>query len=117
MKRALPFVIIALVLGAALLLFMSLQRPTTETTRVSPTPSSTPTTRAANNSNQAEPGAEPPHAHGNPNATVTLEEFGDFQCPPCGMLHPVLKDMEAEFGPAKLRVIFREFPLVPSHAH
>lgn len=32
------------------------------------------------------------------------------------MLHPVLKTMEKEFG-AKLRIIFREFPLVPTHVH
>lgn len=47
---------------------------------------------------------------------MTLEEFGDFQCPPCGMLHPVLQTMEHEFG-TKLRVVFREYPLVPAHAH
>jgi protein-disulfide isomerase len=47
---------------------------------------------------------------------VTLEEFGDFQCPPCGLFHPVLKTMEKEFGP-RLRVVFREYPLVPTHAH
>ena len=64
----------------------------------------------------AEPGADPPHAEGPANAPVTIEEFGDFQCPPCAMLHPVLKEMEKEFGP-KLRVIFREFPLVPAHEH
>ena len=33
------------------------------------------------------------------------------------MLHPILKSLEAEFGPTKLRLIFREFPLVPTHAH
>lgn len=33
------------------------------------------------------------------------------------MLHPILKSLETEFGPAKLRIIFREFPLVPTHAH
>jgi protein-disulfide isomerase len=62
------------------------------------------------------PGADPPHALGPANAPVTLEEFGDFQCPPCGLLHPVLKTMEKEFGD-KLRVVFREYPLVPSHQH
>ena len=47
---------------------------------------------------------------------MTLEEFGDFECPPCGMLHPVLQTMEKEFG-GRIRIIFREFPLVPAHAH
>jgi protein-disulfide isomerase len=47
---------------------------------------------------------------------VTLEEFGDFQCPTCGLLHPVLKDMEKEFG-SQIRVIFREFPLAQTHQH
>ncbi len=32
------------------------------------------------------------------------------------MLHPVLQAMEREFG-SRLRVIFREYPLVPAHAH
>jgi protein-disulfide isomerase len=32
------------------------------------------------------------------------------------MLHPVLKTMEHEFG-TRLRIIFREFPLVPTHVH
>ena len=63
-----------------------------------------------------EPGAEPSHSIGDAKAPVTLEEFGDFQCPPCGLLHPVLKTMEHEFGP-RLRIIFREFPLVPTHQH
>jgi protein-disulfide isomerase len=64
----------------------------------------------------AEPGASPAHVEGLPTASVTLEEFGDFQCPPCAQLHPVLKQMEREFG-SELRVIFREFPLVPAHEH
>jgi len=50
------------------------------------------------------------------NAPVQLEEFGDFECPPCGMFHPILKQMQAEFGD-KLAVTFREFPLVPTHQH
>jgi protein-disulfide isomerase len=47
---------------------------------------------------------------------VKLEEFGDFECPPCGLFHPILKQMEEEFGD-KLHVTFREFPLVPTHQH
>jgi protein-disulfide isomerase len=45
-----------------------------------------------------------------------IEEFGDFECPPCGSLHPVLKTMKSEFGP-KVVIVFREFPLVAKHAH
>jgi protein-disulfide isomerase len=113
MKRALPFIIIAVVLAAALGIAWYLKRAAVEQPSAISTPSAS-TTPA--NSSTHHPGADPPHALGPDTASVTLEEFGDFQCPPCGMLHPVLKTMEREFGP-KLRVIFREFPLVPAHAH
>jgi protein-disulfide isomerase len=61
-------------------------------------------------------GATPPHTQGPADAPVTLEEFGDFECPPCGLLHPVLQTMEKEFS-GRIRVTFREFPLVPTHVH
>jgi protein-disulfide isomerase len=118
MKRLLPFVIIAVVLGAGLLTARYLQQPTTpEITTVSPVPSSPPASPATSAPNPSEPGAEPPHVKGDAKAPVTLEEFGDFECPPCGLLHPILTQLESEFGPAKLRLIFREFPLVPTHVH
>ena len=47
---------------------------------------------------------------------MTLEEFGDFECPPCGDLYPILKTIEDEYGP-RLKVVFREFPLTPNHPH
>ena len=46
---------------------------------------------------------------------VTIEEFGDFQCPPCSIMSGVLEKEEAEYG-ARLRVIFHHFPLA-MHAH
>jgi protein-disulfide isomerase len=49
-------------------------------------------------------------------APVTLEEFGDFECPPCGQFHPIVKKMHEEFGD-QLRFIFREFPLSGNHPH
>jgi len=66
---------------------------------------------------KAAPGAEPAHARGGgaPGA-VTLEEFADFQCPPCGRLHPELKKIEEEYGP-RLRVVFRHLPLTEIHDH
>jgi len=62
------------------------------------------------------PGADPPHTLGSPNAPARLEEFGDFQCPPCGLFHPILQQMHNEFGD-KLQITFREFPLYPNHQH
>ena len=45
---------------------------------------------------------------------VTLEEFGDYQCPPCGALHPSLKKLKQEFG-SNLNFVFRNFPLTTIH--
>lgn len=45
---------------------------------------------------------------------VTLEEFGDYQCPPCGQLHPTLKKLKQEYG-ANLNLIFRNLPLTKIH--
>jgi len=55
------------------------------------------------------PGAAPPRAHGPANAPVTLEEFGDYQCPPCGTLYPEMVKIEAEYGD-RLRLIYRHYP-------
>jgi protein-disulfide isomerase len=119
MKRILPFVIIAAVLGGGLLTARYLQGASTESPKPSPSPSASPNASPAASVvvTANEPGAEPAHALGDAKAPVMLEEFGDFQCPPCGMLHPILKAMETEYGPQKLRIIFREYPLVPNHVH
>src|SRR6266487_890401 len=107
MKRSLPLLIIAVVLVAAVAatwMLLRSQKSDNSANNASPTP----VTDA--------PGAEPPHIRGNPNASVTLEEFADFQCPSCGAYYPELKKIENEFGD-RLRVIFRELPLVPTHQH
>ena len=114
MKRILPFVIIAFVLGAGLLTARYLQRASSENPKPSPAPSASPVATAVN---PGEAGAEPAHTLGDSKAPVTLEEFGDFECPPCGALHPILKALETEYGPTKVRIIFREYPLVPNHVH
>ena len=55
------------------------------------------------------------HVRGKADAAVTIEEFGDYQCPPCQLMATALKKAEEEHG-AKLRVIFHHFPLA-MHAH
>lgn len=59
-------------------------------------------------------GAQPPHTLGPVDARVKIEEFGDFQCPSCGTLHPVLKKLESEYD-SRVALTFREFPLAPIH--
>ncbi|HEV3394405.1 MAG TPA: thioredoxin domain-containing protein, partial [Chthoniobacterales bacterium] len=44
---------------------------------------------------------------------VTLEEFGDFQCPPCGRLSEPINQLQKQYN---LRLIYRNFPL-PVHEH
>jgi protein-disulfide isomerase len=51
---------------------------------------------------------------GSPNAPVTIVEFSDLQCPFCARVHPTLKQLEAKYGPTKLRIVFKHNPL-PFH--
>lgn len=62
------------------------------------------------------PGAQPAHAEGGANAPVVLEEFGDFQCPPCGQMFPEVERMRQEYGDS-VRFVFREYPLINVHPH
>jgi protein-disulfide isomerase len=56
------------------------------------------------------------HAQGPDEAPVTLLEYGDFECPQCGLAFPIVKELQRIFG-ARLRFVFRHFPLTSSHAH
>ncbi len=52
---------------------------------------------------------------GPPNAPVTIVEYADLQCPQCSRMHEFLeKELLAKYG-AKVRVIYKEFPLVNVH--
>jgi protein-disulfide isomerase len=47
---------------------------------------------------------------GNANASVTIIEFTDFQCPSCAQQHPLLERLVSEFG-NRVRLVVRDFPL------
>jgi len=105
MKRYLPFVIMAavavLTVGAGAMLYRAKQR-----------------TNAVGSVTAASPGrlgAEPLHVRGDPGAPVTLEEFGDFQCPSCATVTDVIGKLEQDYG-RRLRVVFRHYPLA-MHSH
>ena len=59
--------------------------------------------------------AESAHVRGNPDAPVTLEEFADFQCPPCGSFAGFGEELLKEYD-SRLRIVFRHFPLA-LHEH
>lgn len=56
------------------------------------------------------------HIQGSDDATVTLVEYGDYECPYCGMAYPITKQIQEHFGD-KLRFVFRNFPIIDSHPH
>ena len=56
------------------------------------------------------------HHLGNVKATMTLVEYGDFECPHCKRAHPFVKRLLEEKG-ADLHFVFRNFPLREIHPH
>ena len=102
MKRFLPFIIVALValfaVGGGTYFYRS-KRAANPTLKISKT--------------ETEKPGEIVHALGPADAAVTLEEFGDFQCPPCGRLSEPISQLQKQYN---LRLIFRQFPLA-IHAH
>ncbi len=54
------------------------------------------------------------HFYGDPNAKVTIVEFGDFKCPACRQAESTAKKIREKFG-NQIRFAFREFPLVGVH--
>ena len=56
------------------------------------------------------------HAHGPADAPVTLVEYGDYECPHCGLAHPIVKAVESRLGD-RLRFVFRHFPISSNHPH
>ena len=54
------------------------------------------------------------HARGPEDAPVTLVKYGDYECPYCGELHPVLKELQERVG-ERVRFVFRHFPLDSAH--
>jgi protein-disulfide isomerase len=62
------------------------------------------------------PVSERDHTAGPDDAPVTLVEYGDYECPYCGMAHPIVKRAQQDLG-KQLRFVFRNFPLAESHPH
>jgi Na+/H+ antiporter NhaA len=55
------------------------------------------------------------HVRGPLDARVTLVEYGDFECPYCGMAEPVVRELLRDFG--EVRYVWRHVPLSDVHPH
>jgi protein-disulfide isomerase len=56
------------------------------------------------------------HIQGSDKASITLVEYGDYECPYCGMAYPIIKRIQEHFN-KELRFVFRNFPLTEEHPH
>lgn len=103
MKRYVPFIIIGVVamltIGAGAILYRSKQHAIA----------------TANAHLGPQSDVVPQHIRGESDAPVTVEEFGDFQCPACATTAGILRPLEKEYS-SRLRLIFWNFPLA-MHRH
>lgn len=51
---------------------------------------------------------------GNPDSPVILVEYGDFQCPGCGGVHPTIKTLSEKYED-DIAFVYRNFPLTSIH--
>ena len=56
------------------------------------------------------------HVRGPADAPSTLVEYGDYECPYCGLAHPIVEEVRRRLG-RQLRFAFRHFPLAEIHPH
>ncbi len=121
MKRFLPFLIILFVLVAGVGVGAMLWKRNTPSTPPllgdGPAPgynANVTNSAAGTNPKPTDPSAGSTKPNVKVSSPVVLEEYGDYQCPPCGQLYPELKQLEKEYGD-QLQIVFHHFPLMKIH--
>jgi protein-disulfide isomerase len=113
-KSGAPLIIIgAVALIIILVVVFYLQSKPTTTPNANKTPAVN-TPRVSAIPPNAPVGAQPPNMKGSPNATVTIEEFADFQCPTCAQVYAVMNQVHSEYG-SRIKFIYRNYPLTQIH--
>lgn len=56
------------------------------------------------------------HVKGNPESKAILVEYSDFQCPACGAMYPIIKQVVKESGD-NVQLVYRQFPLISIHSN
>jgi len=54
------------------------------------------------------------HIRGDEKASITLVEYGDYQCPTCGLYHPIIAELLSRYH-GKLKLEYHHFPLIQIH--
>ena len=88
-------------------------KPTTANKAASKSPAS-PTPDMTQIYLNAPAGAQPANMLGSPTATVTVEEFADYQCPTCAVVHPKMQEITKIYG-NRIKFVYRSFPLTQIH--
>ncbi len=102
MKKTLLWLVVILVLGGSVWALTKLQErypQVSSTSTISP----------------VDPVSSADWVEGNKDAKTTLIEYGDFQCPACGVYYPLVKKLVDENGKT-FKFVYRYFPL-QQHAH
>ena len=54
------------------------------------------------------------HTIGNAKSKVIIIEYGDYQCPGCGSVYPIIKKVMEKYGD-KIGLVFRNYPIYNAH--
>src|SRR5262247_1408586 len=116
MKKYLPFAIIIIVLtvalGAGFVLWKNRGGSAVNSNSTFATTAPTTTNPATNQPVKDTAGSTRPNVK--VSSPVVIEEYGDYQCPPCGQLYPELRQIELEYG-NQIQIVFHHFPLMKLH--
>jgi protein-disulfide isomerase len=56
------------------------------------------------------------HVQGPAEARLTLVEYGDYECPACGLLFATIRELHEKLA-NDVRIVYRHYPLSGSHPH
>ena len=106
------FISVILIVSAGILIFMLAKGGTTITTSQN---GSVKGTSAIGKGHDLGSRVDPTDSvEGNPNATVVLIEYSDFQCPECKLYYPLVRDLSNKYKD-NVAIVYRHYPLVDKH--
>lgn len=116
-----PFLAIGAVLliGAAVIAFAMYGGSDTPFKNTNSSATSRPNTATGNTQPATNPTpfiATPPQVTGNKDSKIVVEEFADYQCPACAIIHGVMDSIKKDYGD-RVRFEFSNFPIVARHPY